>query len=80
MRLDEVTILKPKSYGEAPVRSRYQRSNGYDLTATAAGVLVSRLPDCKIGKGRDEPDSVLVPWALVSEPCAVSPEQPEKKK
>ena len=78
MKLDKVTVLRPATYGEQPPRVWYERAKGYDLVATAIGVVVTRLPDCMVPVGRDEPTAVLVPWPMVAAPCDISPEQPKK--
>jgi hypothetical protein len=80
MNLDKVSVAKPATYFEQPARSMYERSKGYDIVATAAGVLVSRTPECTVRLARDEPNIVLIPWGLISEPCSVSDVQPEKAK
>jgi len=78
MKLDKVSILRPATYHEQPARHQYESAKGYDITATAIGVVVVRLEGCKVAIARDEPTTVLVPWALVSEPCSVAKEQPKK--
>ena len=79
MKLDEVMVLNPRSYFEKPARVMYERSKGYDLTATSFGVLVERLKDCTVQMDRGEPLTVLIPWPQVSGSCAVSQEQPKSK-
>lgn len=77
MKLDEVSVLNPRSYFEKPARAVYKRDNGYDITATPLGVVVARLADCKVQIDRGEPNIVLIPWPQVSGACAVSDKQPK---
>jgi len=77
MKLDKVSVSNPVRYFEKPPRVMYEASKGYDIDAQALGVVVTRLPNCTVAIDRDEPAVVLIPWALVSEPCAVK-EQPKK--
>jgi hypothetical protein len=78
MKLDKVSVVTPIRYFEKPPRVMYESKNGYDIDAMPLGVLVTRLPGCKVQIDREEPDVVLIPWSQVSEPCSVAKEQPKK--
>lgn len=77
MKLDDVQVKagsarRRKSQAE---RQSYERKHGWDIVAVPLGVMVTRLPECTMPRDEWEPEVVLIPWALVSCPCAVAEAQ-----
>jgi hypothetical protein len=77
MRLDDVEARTARRRKSQPEKAVFERSKGWDITATEHGVVVKRGPDCKVPRDEWEPDIILIPWALVSAPPAVSVDQSE---
>jgi hypothetical protein len=78
MNVDKVTVRDAYYVNGDVRRAEWTREKGYEIVATPVGVVVKRGPECKVELARGEPDPLLIPWPLVSEPCPVSKEQSKK--